>query len=94
MRIPARHKLTLHLCKIFGLQLTEFINDNSEALIYINGERVRRSDYLKGKYNFGRPYSPNKTAEDIVAKVLSPLTQFYETEDRRIQLDKMRQVAG
>ena len=87
MRIPAPHKLTLHLCKTFGLQLTEFIQDNSNALIYINGERGRRSDYLNGKYNFGRPYSPNKTAEDIVEKVLNPLTQFYKDEDRRIQLD-------
>ena len=87
MRIPASHKLTLHLCKTFGLQLIEFIEDNSEALIYINGKRGRRSDYLKGTYHFGRPYSPNKTAEDIVEKVLSPLTQFYKDEDRRIQLD-------
>src|SRR5262245_29412585 len=86
MRIPAPHKLTLHLCKTFGLQLTEFIQDNSEALIYINGERGRRGDYLKGKYHFGRPYSPNKTAEDIVEKVLNPLTQCYKDKDRRIQL--------
>jgi len=89
MRIPAPHKLTLHLCKTFGLQLTEFIQDNSEALIYINGERGRRSDYLKGKCHFGRPYSSNKTAEDIVEKVLNPLTKFYRDKDRRIQLDKI-----
>lgn len=89
MRIPAPHTLTLHLCKTFGLQLTEFIQDNSNALIYINGERGRRSDYLKGKYYPGRPYSPNKTAEDIVEKVLSPLTQFYKDKDRWIQLDKI-----
>jgi monoamine oxidase len=44
MRIPAPHKLTLHLCKTFGLQLTEFIQNNPKALIYINGERGRRSD--------------------------------------------------
>ena len=89
MRIPAPHKLTLHLCKTFGLQLTEFIQDNSDALIYINGERGRRSDYLKGKCNLGRPYSLNKTAEDIVEKVLNPLTVFYKDKDRRIQLDKI-----
>ena len=87
MRIPASHKLTLHLCKTFGLQLTEFIQDHSEALLYINGERVRRSDYLKGRSNFGRPYSHNKTAEDIVEKVLNPLTDLYQNKDRRIQLD-------
>lgn len=89
MRIPAPHKLTLHLCKAFGLQLTEFIQDNSEALIYINGERGRRSDYLKGRYHFSRPYSPNKTAEDIVQTVLSPLTQCYKDKNRRIQLDEI-----
>ncbi|MEO7863607.1 MAG: flavin monoamine oxidase family protein [Nitrospirales bacterium] len=89
MRIPASHKLTLHLCKTFGLQLTEFIQDNPAALIYINGERGRRADYLKGTSHFGRPYSPNKTAEDIVEKVLSPLTKFYKDKDRRIQLDKI-----
>ena len=89
MRIPAPHRLTLHLCKTFGLQLTEFIQNNSKALIYINGERGRRSDYLKGKHHFGRPYSPNKTAEDIVEKVLNPLTQCYKDKDRRIQLDKI-----
>ncbi|HXT67541.1 MAG TPA: FAD-dependent oxidoreductase [Nitrospiraceae bacterium] len=89
MRIPAPHKLTLHLCKSFGLQLTEFIQNNSKAFMYINGERGRRSDYLKGKCNFGRPYSPNKTAEDIVEKVLNPLTQLYKDKDRRIQLDKI-----
>jgi monoamine oxidase len=89
MRIPASHKLTLHLCKTFGLQLTEFIQNNSKAFMYINGERGRRSDYLKGKCNFGRPYSPNKTAEDIVEKVLNPLTQLYKDKDRRIQLDKI-----
>ena len=72
MRIPARHKLTLHLCKIFGLQLTEFINDNAEALIYINGERVRRSDYLKGKYNFGRPYSPKQNCRRHCCEGLEP----------------------
>src|SRR5262250_3388946 len=72
MRIPAPHKLTLHLCKTFGLQLTEFIQDNPNALIYINGERGRRADYLKGKHHFGCPYSSNKTAEAIVKKVLNP----------------------
>ena len=66
---PAAHKLTLHLCKTFGLQLIEFMEDNPEALIYINGDRGRRSDYLKGKCYFGRPYSRNKTAEDMVEKV-------------------------
>ncbi len=87
MRIPASHKLTLHLCKTFGLQLIEFMEDYSEALIYINGKRGRRSDYLKGKCHFGRPYSRNKTAEGIVEQVLNPLTQIYQDKHRRIQLD-------
>src|SRR4029079_5335217 len=69
MRIREPHKLTLHLWKMFALQLTELIQDKPEVLIYINGERGRRSDYLKGRYHFSRPYSPNKTAEDIVEKV-------------------------
>ena len=87
MRIPAEHKLTLHLCKTFGLQLIEFMEDNSDALMYINGKRGRRSEYLKGKSHFGRPYSPNKTAEGLVAQVLNPLTQIYRDTHRRIQLD-------
>ena len=87
MRIPASHTLTLHLCKTFGLQLIEFMEDNPEALIYINGKRARRSDYLKGTCYFGSPYSPNKTAEGIVEQVLNHLTQFYQDKHRRIQLD-------
>src|SRR5215813_5840230 len=89
MRIPAAHKLTLHLCKTFGLQLTEFIQENPKSLIYINGSRGSRSDYLTGKCHLGRPYSPDKTAEDIVERVLNPLTEFYKDKDRQIQLDKI-----
>ena len=40
-----------------------------------------------GKYHFGRPYSPKKTAEGIVAQVLNPLAPFYQDEHRRIALD-------
>ena len=49
MRIPARHEITRHYVREFGLPLRKFVLSNPQAYYFLRGERQRIADV--GKLN-------------------------------------------
>lgn len=48
MRIPQTHDLTLHYCRHFGLELYPFTMGNPNAYLFLNGARIRGTQYHAG----------------------------------------------
>jgi monoamine oxidase len=69
MRIPARHELTRHYVKEFGLPLRKFVHSNPEAYYYVRGrrERIKDAKRLGPLYALSEP-EREKTPDDFWAE--------------------------
>jgi monoamine oxidase len=87
MRIPTTHRLTLWLCNHFGLDMIDFVQEDDATLVYVNGERSKRSDYKNGLCTFGEPYKGGRSADQITDLVVTKaLKETYLHEDQAIRL--------
>lgn len=69
MRIPAHHKLTMHLIKKYKLATLPFPASSSNGVLYINNEYATFSDYATLPHFFRMPLSDSeKVGVDILLK--------------------------
>jgi len=61
MRIPKEHKLTRELCDHFKLERIKFPAKDVNTWVFINGKHVRWSEYEKGQFEFGPPYTKGRS---------------------------------
>ena len=56
MRFPRQHRLGQHLIhERFKLATTPFPMDDEDTFIYLDGKRVRRSEFSAASFDFGLP---------------------------------------
>ncbi|MBM7583796.1 monoamine oxidase [Bacillus pakistanensis] len=93
MRVPTGHELTMSYIKKWQLELQPFINDSPNDLIYVNGVRVRASEYMKNPQILEYPLMPSeqrKTASEILIEAIQPFLIQYKnsTDEQKLKLRK------
>jgi monoamine oxidase len=93
MRIPTDHELTMSYINKWQLDLQPFINDSPNDLIYVNGVKVRASEYAKNPQVLEYPLMPSekrKTASEILIEAIQPFLIQYKnsTNEQKIKLRK------
>ena len=81
MRIPESHKLTRELCSHFNLKLIDFPAQNKNTWVFINGVRIRRSEYDDKNFDFGLPYIKGRTAKEAFKLTTDCLGEIYNKNE-------------
>ena len=78
MRFPRQHRLGQHLIhERFGLATTPFPMYDEDTFIYLNGRRVRRSEFDAASFDFDLPgHERDKLPADILAAAMQPLADL------------------
>ncbi|MCF6137413.1 flavin monoamine oxidase family protein [Pseudalkalibacillus berkeleyi] len=86
MRIPHVHFLVLEYLKKFGIQTNAFINATANDIIYVNGRKLRYSQYKKDPDRLGYPVLPSekgKTDYELTQMVMGPIIDFINLNPLR-----------
>ncbi|WES64691.1 FAD-dependent oxidoreductase [Microbacter sp. GSS18] len=80
MRFPRQHRLAQHLItERFGLQTKPFPMDNGDTFIFLNGRKVRRSDFALDSFEFDLPeHERGKQPADILEDAMQPLIELID----------------
>ncbi len=85
MRLPASHELTMAYVHKFKLKTTPFTMGNPNCYVFINGEKMRLSDFRKDPGVLGFAVNENergKTAAQLWDEALAPIeTKLHEKGD-------------
>lgn len=84
MRIPESHKLTRKLCSHFNLKLIDFPAQNNNTWVFINGVRIRRSEYKAHTFDFGTPYTKGRTADNAFKLTTDCLKEIYNENKSKL----------
>jgi monoamine oxidase len=79
IRIPSTHQLVMEYIKKFGLKLNEFINGNSDDLIYVNDVKTNQTVYEQNPDMLGYQVSDEEkglTVDQLVDKSIKPVIDF------------------
>jgi monoamine oxidase len=79
MRIPSTHQLVLEYINKFNLKINEFINGNTDDLIYVNGVKTSQKKYEKDPDMLGyQVYSHEKglNVDQLIEQSITPVIDF------------------
>lgn len=83
MRLPKSHALTMAYVDKFGLETYPFTMGNPNAFVYMNGQKIRASEFHDNPAILGFDVAENergKTAGELWEKALEPLTTRLAAE--------------
>ncbi len=99
MRIPARHEITRHYIREFGLPLRKFVMSNPQAYFFLRGERQRVADVGKLDRLYAlRDNERGKSPDDLwaasVGKAVAGLgkQERHELTSETLTSDRVRQL--
>ena len=84
MRIPARHEITRHYVREFGLPLRKFVLSNPQAYYFLRGERQRIADVGKLNRLYAlRDDERNKTPDELWTDSVGKTSAGLNEQERR-----------
>ena len=83
MRFPRQHKLAQHLIhERFKLATQPFPMYDEDTFIYVNGSRMRRSEFHPDKIDFNLPqHEKGKLPDELLKNVMQPLIDLMSQEN-------------
>lgn len=76
MRLPLNHKLAMAYVEKFGLETYPFTMGNPNAYVYLQGKRIRASEFDPRLFNYDlRPEELARSPRQLIDETLAPLKQ-------------------